>query len=58
MNEMVANADRKHRPAPGCQIVVPTKAKKRGLGLSEWLAIGTSTASIATMIATIANLVK
>ncbi|MBR6866804.1 MAG: SLBB domain-containing protein, partial [Prevotella sp.] len=45
MNGMVAKADRKHRPAPGCQIVVPTKAKKRGLGLSEWLAIGTSTAS-------------
>jgi hypothetical protein len=55
---MVAKADRKHRPAPGCQIVVPTKAKKRGLGLTEWLAIGTSTASIATMIATIANLIK
>jgi protein involved in polysaccharide export with SLBB domain/DNA-binding transcriptional MerR regulator len=58
MNGMVAKADRKHRPAPGCQIVVPTKAKKRGLGLTEWLAIGTSTASIATMIATIANLIK
>ena len=58
MNGMVAKADRKHRPAPGCQIVVPTKAKKRGLGLTEWLSIGTSTASIATMIATIANLIK
>ena len=58
MNGNVAKADRKHRPAPGCQILVPTKAKKRGLGLTEWLAIGTSTASIATMIATIANLVK
>ena len=58
MNGMVAKADRKHRPAPGCQIVVPTKAKRRGLGLTEWLSIGTSTASIATMIATIANLIK
>ena len=58
MNGNVAKADRKHRPAPGCQILVPTKAKKRGLGLTEWLAIGTSTASIATMIATIANLIK
>ena len=58
MNGMVAKADRKHRPAPGCQIVVPTKAKKRGLGLTEWLSIGSSTASIATMIATIANLIK
>jgi protein involved in polysaccharide export with SLBB domain len=58
MNGMVAKADRKHKPAPGCQIVVPTKAKRHGLGLTEWLSIGTSTASIATMIATIANLIK
>ena len=58
MNGMVAKADRKHRPAPGCQIVVPTKSRKRALGLTEWLSIGTSTASIATMIATIANLIK
>jgi hypothetical protein len=55
---MVAKADRKHKPAPGCQIVVPTKARRHGLGLTEWLSIGTSTASIATMIATIANLIK
>ena len=58
MNGMVAKADRKHRPAPGCQIVVPTKSRRRALGLTEWLSIGTSTASIATMIATIANLIK
>ena len=58
MNGMVAKADRKHRPRPGCQIVVPTKSRRRGLGLTEWLSIGTSTASIATMIATIANLIK
>ena len=58
MNGMVAKADRKHKPRPGCQIVVPTKRRGRGLGLTEWLSIGTSTASIATMIATIANLIK
>ena len=58
MNGMVAKADRKHKPAPGCQIVVPTKRKGRGLGIAEWLTIGSSTASIATMIATIANLTK
>ena len=58
MNGMVAKADRKHKPRPGCQIVVPTKARRRGLGLTEWLSIGTSTASIATMVATIANLIK
>ena len=58
MNGMVAKADRKHKPRPGCQIVVPTKRKGRTMGLAEWLTIGSSTASIATMIATIANLIK
>ena len=58
MNGMVAKADRKHKPAPGCQIVVPTKRQRRGMGLQEWLSIGTSTASLGTMIATIANLTK
>ncbi|WP_033147761.1 SLBB domain-containing protein [Prevotella sp. P6B1] len=58
MNGMVAKADRKHKPRPGCQIVVPTKRARRGLGLQEWLSIGTSAASLGTMIATIANLTK
>jgi hypothetical protein len=58
MNGMVAKADRKHRPAPGCQIVVPTKRRGNRLSLPEILTIGSSTASIATMIATIANLTK
>ena len=58
MNGMVARADRKHRPRPGCQIVVPTKSRRRGMSLPEILSIGSSTASIATMIATIANLTK
>ena len=58
MNGMVARADRKHKPRPGCQIVVPTKARRKGMSLPEILSIGSSTASIATMIATIANLTK
>ena len=58
MNGMVAKADRKHKPRPGCQIVVPTKSRRRGMSLPEILSIGSSTASIATMIATIANLTK
>ena len=58
MNGMVARADRKHKPRPGCQIVVPTKARRKGMSLPEILSIGSSTASIATMIATIANLAK
>ena len=58
MNGMVAKADRRHRPRPGCQIVVPTKRQRRGLSVPEIMSIGTSTASLGTMIATIANLTK
>ncbi len=58
MNGMVARADRKHKPAPGCQIVVPTKRRGRGLGLTEWLSVGTTAASLGTMAASIANILK
>ena len=58
MNGMVAKADKKHQPKPGCEIVVPSKHKRLGLSTAEMLAIGTSTASIATMIATIVNVLK
>jgi hypothetical protein len=42
---------------PGCEIIVPQKMASKKMTISEILTIGTSTASIATMIATIANLV-
>jgi protein involved in polysaccharide export with SLBB domain len=58
MNGMVARADSKHRPAPGCQIVVPTKKQRQAFGLQQWLSLGTTAASLGTMIATIANLTK
>lgn len=58
MNGMVARADRKHKPRPGCQIVVPTKRQRQGFGLQQWLSLGTTAASLGTMIATIANLTK
>lgn len=58
MNGMVAKAGRHFRPEPGCEIVVPSKPKATGNALAQWLSIGTSVASIATMIATIANLTK
>ena len=58
MNGTVAKADRKHKPMPGCEIVVPTKQRGHRLSTAELLAIGTSTASIATMIATIFNVLK
>ena len=56
MNGKVAKVGHGVKPAPGCEIVVPTKPKRTGSSVAEWLGIGTSAASIATMIATIANL--
>lgn len=58
MNGTVAKADRKHKPMPGCEIVVPTKQRGNKMSTAEMLAIGSTTASIATMIATLVNLFK
>ncbi len=49
---------RKGKVEPGCEIVVPTKASANSNKLAQWLGIGTSFATIATMFATIAHLVK
>ena len=43
---------------PGCEVVVPTKAPRDTQTISQWIGLGTSFASLATMIATIVNLVK
>ena len=49
---------KKGKIEPGCEVVVPTKAKRDNSSLTQWLGIGTSMASLATMIASIANLLK
>lgn len=43
---------------PGCEIVVPTKSVSSKMSTAEIMTIGTSVASIATMIATLVNLLK
>lgn len=43
---------------PGCEIVVPTKNVSSKMSTAEIMTIGTSVASIATMIATLVNLLK
>lgn len=58
MNGTVNQIGKGDRPTPGCEIIVPTKPQHDASKLTQYLAIGTSTASIATMIATIANLIK
>lgn len=43
---------------PGCEVVVPSRPDRQKMTVGEWLGIGTTAASITTMVATIANLVK
>ena len=38
---------------PGCEIVVPAKPKRKGMSFSEILGLGTVTASLATVVATL-----
>ena len=49
---------REGKVEPGCEIVVPSKGPIDNNAITRWLSIGTSVASLATMFATIANLVK
>ena len=43
---------------PGCEIIVPTKGPKDNSTLTQWLGIGTSMASLATLFVSIANMIK
>jgi hypothetical protein len=54
----VAKVGHNAKVSPGCEIIVPSKPKRDASSIAEWLTIGTSVASIATMIATITNLIK
>lgn len=55
MNGTVAKVAHNAKPMPGCEIVVPAKATTK-MSIAETMTIGTSVASIATMIATLANI--
>ena len=59
MNGTVARARRFSKTAvqPGCEIVVPKKREKEG-ALQEVLGVATTASSIATMMATITNLIR
>lgn len=56
-NGTIAKAS-KGRIEPGCEVVVPSKGKRDNMSVGQWLGIGTSAASLATMFVTIANLMK
>lgn len=56
-NGTIAKAS-KGKIEPGCEVVVPSKGKRDNMSVGQWLGIGTSAASLATMFVTIANLMK
>jgi protein involved in polysaccharide export with SLBB domain len=55
-NGTVAMA-KKAKIEPGCEVIVPTKAKS-DMTVAQWIGIGSSMAAFATMFATIAHLFK
>lgn len=55
MNGTIAKVSQNAKPKPGCEIVVPEKEINK-MTIAEKMIIGTSVASIATMIATLANI--
>jgi len=56
-NGTIAKAS-KSNIEPGCEVVVPSKEPRDSSDFAKWLGIGTSAASLATMFATIANILK
>jgi protein involved in polysaccharide export with SLBB domain len=49
---------KKGKVEPGCEIVVPTKAPRDASSLQQWLSVATTAASLGTMAASIANLIR
>ena len=58
MNGTVGRVAHNAKVRPGCEIVVPSKPKRNASAVGQWLGIGTSVASLATMIPSLANLLK
>ena len=56
-NGTIAKAS-KAKIEPGCEVIVPSKGPKNELSVAQWVSIGSSIASLGTMFATIAHLVK
>lgn len=60
MNGTVAKARTFGKPkvAPGCEIIVPVKPPRKGVGLAEIMGIATSTTSMAALVTSIINSTK
>ncbi|WP_455095883.1 SLBB domain-containing protein [Prevotella koreensis] len=58
MNGKVARVAHNAKPEPGCEIFVPSKAPRDPRMLSQTISIASGVASFATIIATLANIIK
>lgn len=60
MNGTIEKVSKLSRKAvlPGCKIVIPRKPERKKLSTAEIVTISTSTASLATMVVTLVNLLK
>ena len=56
-NGTVAKAS-KAEIEPGCEIVIPNKGPRDTSQITQWLSVGTSLASLATVFISIANMLK
>ena len=56
-NGTIAKAS-KGKVEPGCEIIVPTKGPRDPNMIQQWIGMGTSFASMATMFVSIANMLK
>lgn len=56
MNGMISR--KKNKIEPGCEIIVPGRRERQGLGVTQIMGLATSAASLGTMAASIANLSK
>ena len=60
MNGTVSRLKSNNRKAiePGCEIIVPSKEEKKRMSTAEILGLGTTTASLAAVVASMVNLFK
>ena len=52
-NGTMAQVNHGAKITPGCEIIVPSKPKREAMTTAQWIGLGSSAASIGTMIATI-----
>lgn len=56
-NGTMAQVNRGAKITPGCEIIVPSKPKREAMTTAQWVGIGSTVASVGTMIATIVYMI-